>query len=195
MPIYPGDINVSIEHIKNLEEDQYTAYTLLTGMHVGTHIDCPMHLLPDEKTIAEYPLECFVGEGILLDCRGEMSIDMKEAYRHMIKPNAIVLFYTGMDEKYGEEVYYNNHPTLTETLADFLVAQKVKMIGIDMPSPDSHPFNIHKVLLGNGIFIIENMRDLKELLGIQSFEIIAFPLKIEAEASLIRAVAQIPAER
>jgi kynurenine formamidase len=64
------------------------------------------------------------------------------------------------------------------------------MIGVDMSSPDFPPFQVHKLLLGNGIFIMENMTSLKELIGIKEYEVFAQPLKIDAEASLVRASAR-----
>jgi kynurenine formamidase len=37
--------------------------------------------------------------------------------------------------------------------------------------------------------IVENLTNLSELIGVKDFDIIAFPLKIRAEASLVRVVA------
>ena len=65
------------------------------------------------------------------------------------------------------------------------------MLGMDLPSPDKYPFKIHKMFFNNDIFIIENMTNLSQLLFVNNFEIIAFPLKIKAGASIIRVVAKI----
>lgn len=190
IPTYPGDAEVSLIQIKDLYKDKYNAYALSTGLHAGTHIDCPMHLLPNAKTIAEYPIQCFIGNGVLIDVRGQDEISFKSGYNDKIKKDDVVLIYTGMDEKYGEDDYYTKHPVITEELAEFFVSKKIKMLGIDMPSPDFPPFPVHKLLLGNDIFIIENMTNLRELLKIEKFEVFAQPLKIHAEASLVRAFAR-----
>jgi kynurenine formamidase len=65
------------------------------------------------------------------------------------------------------------------------------MLGMDMPAPDYFPFDFHKELLTNGIFLLENLTNLQELLGVNDFEVIALPLKIAAEASFVRAVCRI----
>jgi kynurenine formamidase len=96
-----------------------------------------------------------------------------------------------MEDKYGEEIYYNKHPVITEKLAEFLIKKKIKMLGIDMPSPDYFPFDIHKLLLSNNIFIMENLKNLDKLIKANKFEVYAFPLKIQAESSPVRAVAKI----
>lgn len=159
-------------------------------MHAGTHVDCPMHLLQNDVTIAEYPLESFSGKGCLIDARGESEIDFKTEHENKIQRGDIVLILTGTDKKYGNEDYYSKHPVITSRLADFLVSKEIKMLGVDMPSPDLPPFQVHKLLFNHGIFIIENLTNLEPLLDVKHFEVFAVPLKIHAEASLTRAFAR-----
>ncbi|HHX11699.1 MAG TPA: cyclase family protein, partial [Clostridiales bacterium] len=118
-------------------------------------------------------------------------IDFKEEYSNLVKEDDIVLLYTDYSKFYGSEEYYRKHPIISEELAKFLIHKKIKMIGIDMPSPDRYPFEIHKRLFENDILIIENLTNLAELLDADDFEVFAFPLKIQAEASMVRAVALI----
>lgn len=192
IPVYPGDIEVSLLQVRNLLTDKYNAYSFSSSLHAGTHIDCPMHLLQNDITIAEYPLECFVGKGCILDVRGESEIDYKAEYDEQIQKGDIVLVYTGSDKHYGNEHYYYEHPVITDKLASFLVSREIKMLGVDMPSPDFPPFQIHKLLLNHGIFIIENLTNLEKLLNVECFEVFVQPLKIYAEASLTRAFARCP---
>lgn len=192
IPVYPGDIEVSLVQVRRLLTDNYNAYSFTSSLHAGTHIDCPMHLLQNDSTIAEYPLECFGGKGYLLDARGENEIDYKAEYDKQIQKGDIVLVYTESDKYYGNERYYDKHPVITDKLANFLVSREIKMLGVDMPSPDFTPFPVHKLLLNHGIFIIENLTNLEELLNVEYFEVFAQPLKIYAEASLTRAFARCP---
>ena len=191
IPVYPGDMNVSLVQEKSIGEDKYTAYSFSTGLHAGTHIDCPMHLIDSCRTISEYPLECFAGRGYLIDARQESVVGYKAEYDNNISRNDIVLVLTGTDAFYGSEQYYNNHPVITEELVGFLLSREIKILGVDMPSPDYPPFPVHKLLLGKGIFILENLTGLEQLLSIKHFEVFAEPLKICAEASLTRAFARI----
>lgn len=190
MPVFPGDDEVIIEEAKVLDRDYYNAINLQTGMHVGTHVDIPKHLIADNRTIDEIPIESFIGRGVLLDVRGMDIVDYKKEYESMIRKDDIVLFYTGFADLYSEpNRYYNNYPVLSEILAEFLVSKHIKMIGIDSPSPDKEPFNIHKTLLKNNIYIIENLTNLEELICIDDLTVYAVPLKIKAEASLVRVFA------
>lgn len=190
MPVYPGDEKVSLVQKRFMDTDHYNAYYLSSGLHNGTHMDCPMHFLNSCITISEYPLESFSGPGCLIDARSEREIDYREEYEGKIRCGDIVLILTGTDALYGSDSYYFDRPFITERLADFFATKGIRILGVDMPSPDFFPFSVHKMLLSKGIFILENLTNLHQLIGIEHFEVFAAPLKIRAEASLVRAFAR-----
>ena len=191
MVVHPYDDQVKLYQDKYLEKDKYNNFRLEIGMHAGTHIDTPMHLLNEKMFISEIPLDKFAGKGCLLDVRGERIIGFKQEYTDVVNENDIVILFTNYRDGYGTEEYFTNHPVVNKDLGDFFVEKKIKMLGMDLPSPDKYPFRIHKKLLENNILIIENLTNLSELANIKSFTIIAFPLKIKAEAAMARVVASI----
>ncbi|WP_294386520.1 cyclase family protein [uncultured Clostridium sp.] len=189
MPVYPGDMELNLSKEKDYDKDEFNLYTVSTSMHVGTHIDAPLHMCKNKKFISEYSIDKFIGNAVLLDVRGEKVIEIKDEYYRDIKENDIVLLFTGWDSFYGKEEYYNNHPIVSEELAELLIKKKIKMLGMDMPSPDNHEYNIHKKLFENEIFILENLTNLNKLLYNEEIQVFAQPLKIQGEASLVRAIA------
>ena len=76
-------------------------------------------------------------------------------------------------------------------MAQFFVNQKIKLVGMDLPSPAQYPYKVHQLLLENDVLIIENLRNLESLLEIKRFEVIAISLNIEAEGSLTQVVAKV----
>ena len=190
-PLYPGDYPLSLSKYKNLADDFYTLYVLASSLHTGTHLDMPMHLLDDGRTAADFPADRFIGRGVVLDVRGQNTIAMDASYENIIKQDDIVLLYTGFDAKYFQEEYFESHPVVSSELCEFLISRKIKMLGMDMPAPDFAPFEIHKALLSNEIFLLENLTNLHGLLDAAELEVIALPLKIKAEASFTRAVCRI----
>jgi len=190
-PIYPGDYKTTLQEYNSLEKDGYCTYLLSSCLHTGTHIDLPMHLLNDNRTAADFALDYFAGKGVLLDVRGESPISMKSCYKEMVTDGCVVLLYTGFDKQYRTEEYFTHYPAVSNELADFLISRKIGMLGMDTPAPDYPPFAVHKALLSNEIFILENLTNLHSLIDLNSFEVIAFPLKISAEASFVRAVCRI----
>jgi len=191
MPIYPGDIPVSLLQQSFFQEGGHANFHLSTGMHAGTHLDGPMHLTGSLTRMAEIPLEQFAGKGFLVNVVGQSVIDPPESVFEVLLPGAIVLFYTGFDQYFGQGAYYHSYPVFSEATAHLLVKKKVKMVGMDTPSPDYAPFRIHEILLGNQILILENLTNLSALLPYREFELLAFPLKIRADSSPVRVVARV----
>lgn len=187
-PIYPGDEPLVLYEQRSIEKDGYSTFFFSSNLHAGTHLDVPMHLIEDERRVADFSLEKFSGEGVLLDVKGESVIDYRPDYEELVQPGDIVLLYTGHNTFYYQSVYFTDHPQVSKSLADFFVRKKVKMLGMDMPSPDFHPFEIHQRLFQGEIILLENLTNLEKLQGIKRFQVMALPLKIEAEASFVRAV-------
>ena len=191
MPVYPGDTKTNLVQVKYLSADQYNNHRLDINMHSGTHIDSPMHLTDCKQYISELPLESFIADGCVLDVRNQAIIKLKAEYDALIRENSIVLLYTGYDMYYGTKEYYENHPCVDIELCKLLVEKNIKMLGMDIPSPDRYPFEIHKLLFKNKIYVMENLTNLEQLLNVDRFEVIAFPLKIRADSSITRVVARI----
>ena len=189
--VFPGDDPIQLKQIRTLERDGFNNYRLSTGMHVGTHIDGPKHMTTDTRLMADLPLEMFTGKGVLIDVRGEATIVFRESFRTIIQPESIVLFYSGMDHHFGEADYFTTYPDMSEELARFLTDRHVKIVGLDWVSPDHEPYPIHDILFKSNVLILENLTNLDQLLHETSFEVFAFPLKIEADSSIVRVVARV----
>jgi|WetSurMetagenome_2_1015567.scaffolds.fasta_scaffold16987_5 kynurenine formamidase len=191
MPVYPGDEPTKLEKISTVEKDTFANYRFTSGMHGGTHIDGPMHMTKSHRFIDELPLEQFIGRGCLLNAVGMKVIPCTREFMSIILPKSIVIVFTGFGKRFGSKKYYRDHPIISIELVHFLVKQKIKMICLDTPSPDKHPYRVHTFLLKNSILIAENLSNIEKLLAIKKFEIIALPLPLHADSSPARIVARI----
>jgi kynurenine formamidase len=191
LPAYPGDKETKLINTRQLETDGYSNHRLKIDMHSGTHIDSPMHLTDAKEYICEYPPESFIGEGCIIDVRNRRVIKLEKKYKDIIKEGCILLLYTGLYHKFGTEEYFNNHPVIDMEFAEFMAERKIKILGMDTPSPDKPPFMAHRLLLKNKIFILENLTNMESLLEVEKFEVIALPLKIKADSSILRVVARL----
>lgn len=190
MPTYPDDVPPTLVQIAGIEKEGYTDFQVTTGMHVGTHIDGPLHMIAGGKRLAEFPIAKYIGHGCLVDVRGKDTIDTPVLDDYPLQQNDIVLFYTGYSDYYRTAQYYEQYPVLTQALADALIDAQVSMIGVDSPSPDREPFLVHKQLLQHDILIIENLTNLAALLSCKSFTVIALPAKFDADSSPARVIAK-----
>lgn len=191
MPVYPGDVVTKLAQTRFLQTDKYNNHRLEIGMHTGAHVDSPLHMTGSTEFIAAVPAEAFLGEGCLLDVRNQSSIGMKEDYEALVQDNSVVLLYTGWDKLYGAKEYYEGHPRVEPGFGRFLREKRIKMLGMDMPSPDKYPFEVHKLLHASKIYLLENLTIFGQLLGAKTFEVIALPVKLKADGAMTRAVARI----
>lgn len=188
-PHYPGDEALQLEYIKTYTQDGYALTHLSTGFHLGTHLDAPAHLSSNAKNCNDFSVEHFIGTAKLIDVRGQSAIKYFSEYEALLCNEDIVIIYTGWDRHYGKPEYYTHHPIIEEDFAQLLIRKKIKLLGMDMPSPDQFPFLIHQQLLSHNVLILENLKGLDALLPYNKFCLIALPLNIKAEGSFVRAVA------
>ncbi len=191
MPVFPGEKTPSIIRDLLPQDAGYVTHRLESNMHTGTHIDAPFHAKADTLTIDTYPVGEFVGKAAVIDVRGLSRVKMREEWKPLFSQKRIVLFCTGYSNSWGKESYYYDYPEFEDEIAEALVLSGVSIAGFDSPSPDKSPFGFHSIFLRENRFLVENLTNLEQLLGKENCMFMAFPLKIEAEASLIRAVGMI----
>ncbi len=185
-PVYPGDPATKIEPAGVFDKDGYNDHYVSVGTHVGTHIDAPIHMIADGKTIDQFPLDKFIGRGVYVKVENK-TFDLEKLKNIDIREGDIVLFHTGMSDLYGQSEYFDQSPEIPEEIAKYLVDKKISMIGVDMCSPDKPPFNTHKIFLGADVLIIENLTNLSELED-KEFKVHALPLKLQIDASSARVI-------
>jgi kynurenine formamidase len=190
MPVYPGDEPPHLLKVNDLTKDGFNNFSIAANMHTGTHIDGPMHVTENKKYLDEIHLDQCIGVGCILNAVGKNNILRTTEYELLVQPQSIVLLYTGLSRDFGQKEYFNDYPIVSRELAQLFVTRQVKMVCIDSPSPDRHPFEIHKLLLENNILIAENLTSFDKLLSVNKFEVIALPLNIHADSAPARIIAR-----
>lgn len=193
MPGYPGDPASEISFLSSIAEEGYSISTIATGMHTGTHIDGPLHVIEDGIPLSDMPPEKFIGRGVLIDARGKEAITDDLLAGVTLRKNDIVLVFTGCSDSFRDASYYRDYPKVTVGFADALVKAGVNMLGLDTPGPDGPPYAIHRRLLAAEVLIIENLTNLEALLDCPNFEVLALPAKFRTEAAPARVIARVNA--
>lgn len=191
MPVFPGDSPVSLRPFATIEEEGFTNFRLECGMHIGTHMDGPLHMISGGRRLLDMSPEYFAGRGVMVDARGHDPIDTEVLASRQLQRGDILVIRTGWSAHYGTIRYYEDYPELTTQLAAAIIEAGVKMVCLDSPSPDKSPFRIHHLLLGNDILIVENLVGLEALAEVVRFDMFAFPLKLEADSAPARVMAQV----
>lgn len=191
MSVFPSDEEVSLIQNRSLKKDGYNNFSLRAGMHIGTHIDTGLHMKENEPYLAEIPIDRFMGRACVIEVCDQETITWKKEYTSIVSGCSMVIIHTGHHRLYGVSEYYDSYPVLSEEFAHELVRRNVQLVGLDFPSPDVYPFSIHQIFFENNILIIENLCNTEKLPKKESFELMAFPLKIRADASPVRVVAKL----
>lgn len=200
MPVYPGTPSPSMEAACTVERDGYRETMLHMVSHTGTHMDAPCHLLPGGETLDAMAPDRFCGNAAVVDVshlgeRGIITEELLRTRQEDLQQAEFVLFYTGWEQKWGKPDYFSVFPVMDEEAARFLVSCGMKGVGTDAISVDpvemAH-LPVHRVLLGAGMVIVENLR-LQKLAGERRVRFYALPLKYRnADGAPVRAVAEIP---
>ena len=186
MPVFPGLPQPSFEPIAKVEEDGYamTRYSLLN--HVGTHVDAPAHQIAGGDTLDEIGLERLVTDVLTIDVsnrRPHGAIPLAELEQHLdkVRKDDIVLLYSDNARNYGGEAYWTGWSYPDAEAAQALIDRGVSAIGFDGPSADpvdSTTFDLHRVWLGAGRMILENVANLDQLP--ERTQIVVAPMKVAA---------------
>lgn len=143
MPVWPGDHDVRIERVVNHATYGVMAQKCAMSMQNGTHINAPIHLIQGAADIASLGIDRFFGNGVVLGLpRGKWELvtadDLERALPE-IQPGDIVIINTGWHKKYSEsQEYFGLAPGLAKSAAEWLVARKPALVGIDTAAID-HP--------------------------------------------------------
>lgn len=161
--------------------------------NTGTYLDAPFHRYAEGKDLSELPLETIADlEGIVFGVdTSERAIEPRLFGDSDVRDKA-VLIHTGWARHWGTELYFENHPYLTEDAAEWLKSAGASVVGIDSLNIDDTADGnrpVHSILLEAEIPIIEHMCGMERLPG-SGFKFHAVPVKVRNFGSLpVRAYA------
>lgn len=157
------------------------------GMHTGTHIDAPLHMLEGGDTMECYDIEGFVRKCKVLDLTDvEDRVTRNSLQEKNIVEGDFILLKT--KNSFAQEFDFQ-FIFLEKSGAEYLKEIGIAGVGIDSLGieRDQPKHETHKILLGQGIMIIEGLqlKDIQE----GEYKLIALPLKIRrVEAAPARVV-------
>ncbi|MFY0689344.1 MAG: cyclase family protein [Cyclobacteriaceae bacterium] len=190
---------VNISPARLLERDGWNATTLELYSHCGTHVDAPIHFGVSDETIDQMPLDKFNAQAWMVDCTsvgdsGLIEVEHLGEVASKVQPGEGLIFKTGWSSKFGTPDYRDKLPRISKGLANWLVTNKVRMIGVEPPSVADvnnidEVTHIHEILLGGDVTILEGLTNL-DAIEDEKVWLMALPLKIkDGDGCPARAVA------
>jgi len=155
------------------QDPAMTEYHVLNHMrtHIdGTHIDAPAHKSRDGSTLDDVPLERLVADAVTIDVSdlrpGPISRATLEPRAAGVRAGDWVFLHSGNGSNYGTPDYWTNWSFPDADAAAMLIERGITGVGFDGPScepVDTASFDLHRVWLGAGRLILENLANLDEL--------------------------------
>lgn len=180
--LWPGDAAPELVNRASLESGSaYVLHTMIFSAHCGTHLDAPAHFVEGGADVAGIPIATLIGPAEVVTLERPGPIGVETIRQAIASPPARVLFRCG-----GAEA---NAPFWVDPdAARLLVSQGVRLVGttcMSIDAPDCADFPSHRLLLGEGCSILENLN----LEGVASgrYFLLCAPLRWKgAEASPVR---------
>lgn len=194
MVVWPGDAGVVLEWTSRMEAGAHNNASRLTcGAHTGTHIDAPLHFLPEGGTIGSVPLDALIGPAWVAEPArtGRLRAADLEAAGIPAGVERLLLKTVNSRLWTTAEEFHTEYTGLDESGARWVADRRIRLVGVDYLSvavrDQTGP--VHRVLLGSRIVIVEGLNLAEVPAGACRFY--CLPLRLRgAEAAPARAVVE-----
>ena len=182
----PWHQTVKVEQMGTIDTVGRNTHSILLGSHTGTHMDAPYHFVKGGRTIESTPLETLCGPISVIDFSKFKAGDVVQ-YDDVkdLKVTERMLFRFDWFKHWRTGDYYKAFPFFSEEAVSFLMANGIKLLAMDTPSPDDTK-NInsidspnHKALLSKDIIIIEYLNNTDQIDLAKKHTLVALPLKLK----------------
>lgn len=186
VPHWPGEKGFTLERLQN---GNVCVSQIAMGLHTATHLDAPLHFLPDGKNLDQIPLERYLGPARVVPIEDSRSITRAELERRDLAGCDKVLFKTENSLRWERADFDREFIGLSAEGAAYLMERGIRLVGTDYLSIEAFGSDgrVHNILLGHDTVILEGL-DLREVPA-GDYYLMCVPLKIAgAEASPTRAL-------
>jgi arylformamidase len=163
LPVWPGDPPIVLERVSKIEEGANANVSHFSGsVHVGTHVDAPVHFLKDGVGIEAIPLDAMIGRAYVIDLSTASVLGADVLERAGIPPRTKrVLIKTKNSQLWADGVkeFREDFVGVDTSGAEWLARKSVQLVGVDYLSvaPFKQGKEPHTILLGAGIVIVEGL--------------------------------------
>jgi len=182
LPVWPGDPSVEITRLGSIEEGEDANVSRIdTCVHVGTHVDAPLHFIEGGASVDSLPLEVLIGRAYVVDLPQAKLLDETILQNAQIPPRTRRLLFKTRNSSLwesGEKQFQKDYVGIDRSGAEWLVRKGIQLVGIDYLSIASYEDTVepHRILLEAGMVILEGI-NLSEIQR-GRYTLYCFPIKI-----------------
>ena len=159
--VFPGDPAPQREVLSSMSEGAlYNLTALHMCAHNGTHVDAPYHFINDGKTIEQVSLEQFVGACYVAEHEGVVTAEDAKEILHKAKLTSAKsnLAYGNADA--SKRILIKGKAEVSAEAARVFADANILLIGNESQTvgPENAPMEVHLILLGAGVVLLEGIR-------------------------------------
>jgi arylformamidase len=178
---WPDNPPVRIERALSIDRgDAANVSSISMGAHTGTHMDAPIHFLPNGAGIDQMPLDATLGTARVIEIHDPEAVRVEELRPHAIQAGERVLFKTRNSTRaWQSDAFVEDFVYISAEAARYLAQQRVRTVGVDYLSVGGYKKDgaaTHQALLEAGIWIVEGLNLGSVAAG--TYEMVCLPLKI-----------------
>lgn len=163
MDVYPGDPEVHIKQIHELDKEGWRLRYLQMSSHIGTHADAFSHMDMVGETIDNIPIDRYIGETVVVSADDNFPVGVGLAFK---------------EGKLGLSLFNK----IVQSKPKFVVVGNMAKLEVEL----------ERKLLQSKIITITDLIEMDKLPTNKSFMFYAVPLKIQdGDGSPVRAFAMI----
>ena len=150
--VFPGDPAPERKIINSMENGAlYNLTAISMCAHNGTHVDAPFHFIKDGKTVDEIGLEAVVGMAYVAEHHGSVTGD---------DANEIVNKAKKLNPEAAKRILLKGDAKVSLEAAKVFAASGICLLGNESQTvgPENAPMEVHLVLLGAGVILLEGIR-------------------------------------
>ena len=162
LPVWPGDPPVELERVQAIALGANANVSRLgCGVHIGTHVDAPLHFIDGAAGVETLPLKLLTGRAYVVYLPAAKVIDEATLEKAGLPPRTRrVLFRTRNSEIWArEKAFQKDFVAVDASGARWLVKKGVQLVGVDYLSvaPYGQSKETHRTLLEAGVVVIEGL--------------------------------------
>jgi arylformamidase len=193
LPVWPGDTPIDLRRNRDMQDgDVITLSQFTSTVHVGTHLDAPLHFVRGGHGVDRIDLHKLIGPCTVVDLPDVDSIDAQSLEQAHIPADVTRLLCRTRNSQYwlrGDKVFHTDFVAIDPSGAEWIVQHGIQLVGIDYLSVGSYDngFPTHEILLSHGVVPVEGL-DLSRIEP-GEYQLICLPLKLkDCDGAPVRAV-------
>ena len=182
LPVWPGEPEIDLVRVQSIADGaEANVSHLASGVHIGTHIDAPLHFLDGSASVDQIPLEKLIGPAYVVGHTDAGHVRPETLAAANIPAEARRLLFKSRNSSLWDNPtgFVRDYSALTVEAAQWLVQRKVELVGVDYLSvaPFEATVPTHVQLLGAGVVVVEGL-DLRQVEP-GWFEMVCLPLRLK----------------